>query len=70
MMMKRMTIAVLVGVLSCLAWAVPTEILVDLRLDETSYVVGERVRGVVEVCMADAPRPRFSRHRGVCAASW
>ena len=49
MMMKRMTIAVLVGVLSCLAWAVPSEILVDLRLDETSYVVGERVRGVVEV---------------------
>ena len=49
MMMKRMTIAVLVGVLSCLAWAVPSEILVHLRLDETSYVVGERVRGVVEV---------------------
>ena len=36
MMMKRMTIAVLVGVLSCLAWAVPSEILVDLGLDETS----------------------------------
>lgn len=50
MTMKRMLTAVLAGLLSCFVWAdLPSEILVDLRLDESSYVCGERVRGIIEI---------------------
>lgn len=45
---KSVATAVLSAVLPCAAFAAP-EISVALKLDETSYVVGERVRGVVDV---------------------
>lgn len=48
--MKRMIIAACAALFACCALAdLPSEILVDLRLDESSYVCGERVRGVIEI---------------------
>ncbi len=48
-MRKGLTILLLAVFLPLMGWALPSEILVDLQLDESSYVCGERIRGVIEV---------------------
>lgn len=49
--MRRLAICALLGFLALAATArtTPTGITVSLKLDETNYVVGERVRGVIDV---------------------
>lgn len=48
--MKRLFLSLVAVLMATFAAAaVPTEIVVDLRMDETNYVVGERIRAVVDV---------------------
>lgn len=48
-MKKSLLLALVAALFAGILTAAPSEIVVDIRLDNTSYVQGERVRGVVNV---------------------